>query len=477
VRDEVLRPGWILLGLVVAGAALRLHHLGYKSLWVDEANLYWIARGTLSQVMRSNAGGNSAPPLFAVAIAAISRLGESEAALRALSCAAGIAALPAIHALARQLLPPAAALFATLLATLSPGQVVYSQQVREYSLAVLLAALLLAAFVRFLRLPSLGHACLFGALAVLGIFVQYGLALLLLALNLALALEWISSRVSRLALGRWTAAQLAALAAVAAVHRLSLGQQFVASGFGASYLERGYWNGDLASLPRLALANTYDLFVLAYPAAFLLQFLVLLGALRAWRTRDGRIAVLLLALPMLVTLAAACLRFYPYLGKRQCLFLTPMIFVAAGFGFQALLEIERRALAAAAVTAWLALQGLSTTWEYLQRTEPQHLRPVVEALRRDYRDGDRVYVYHGAVPAFRYYDRASKRPLVGGAYTPEPGAYERQIDALLEAGGRLWLVMTNCRFGECRRIRDHTASRRPLAHVWRESDADLYLVR
>src|SRR5688572_3731497 len=58
----------ILTIIVVLGAVLRLTSLGHRSLWLDEAALFWLAQGTASDVIRANATGNSAPPLFALLI-------------------------------------------------------------------------------------------------------------------------------------------------------------------------------------------------------------------------------------------------------------------------------------------------------------------------------------------------------------------------------------------------------------------------
>src|SRR4029450_6912916 len=87
--------------LLVIGSALRLYHLGYRSLRPDEANVFWMARGTSTEIIRQNAIGNSAPPLYALALNPLAEAHASECALRSLSRPARTPALRALCALAR----------------------------------------------------------------------------------------------------------------------------------------------------------------------------------------------------------------------------------------------------------------------------------------------------------------------------------------------------------------------------------------
>jgi uncharacterized membrane protein len=63
-------------------------------------------------------------------------------------------------------------LFAALLVAVSPQQIVYSQQVREYSLTVLLASLVIIAAQTFLDRPGARQAWALGAAIVVAILTQ-----------------------------------------------------------------------------------------------------------------------------------------------------------------------------------------------------------------------------------------------------------------------------------------------------------------
>src|SRR5262249_20200291 len=164
---------WTVFALLfLLGAGLRLYHLGHRSLSTDEANVFWMARGTFGEIVLQNAIGNSAPPLYALALNPLAEAHASEAALRSLSCAAAIAGLVALAALARAYSGPTGALFALFIAAIAPSQVFYAQFLREYSLAFLVAALLLLAFTHFQRHPTGWNWGALTLLVVLSIFVQ-----------------------------------------------------------------------------------------------------------------------------------------------------------------------------------------------------------------------------------------------------------------------------------------------------------------
>lgn len=475
-RASTRRQRIILAMLLLLGAGLRLYNLGHRSLSTDEANLFWMARGTTGEIIRHNAAGNSAPPLYALALNPFAEAHASEAVLRSLSYAAGVAALAVLYVLARDHSGPLGALFAVFVAAVSPSQVFYSQFLREYSLAFLCATLLLLAFTRFQRHATWPTWMALTVLGVLSLFVQYGLALLVLALNLVFVIELrhADQRARRIVL--WALAQAAVLAAAWVVYDQTLRHQLRPGGFGASYLGQGYWDGTLPSLLRLTVGNTFELFAFAHPAVPILQILVVLGIVRFWRTPQGRQAILLLVTPLAVTLGAACLRLYPYLGARHSMMLTVMLYVCAASGFVLLRSLDWKSAGTTIVIAWLAAEGLYGTYRTLMSTEPQHMRPVIALLAERVRPGDRIYLYHFAVTPFRYYYPAGRSEWIGGVQSPaDPAAHDRQIADVLARPGRVWMLFSLCQASECDVIRRAAAALRPIKRVGGDTGTQLYL--
>ena len=138
--------------------ALRLHELGTKSLWSDEGltlrraeqpiglifqnvNLIPLGPdyqdGSEMEVVRTP---DLHPPLYFLLVHVwIQLAGKSEFALRFLSVAAAIIALPLLYTLARSLMNRETGLWAALLGAISPFFLWYAQEARMYSLLVVLS--------------------------------------------------------------------------------------------------------------------------------------------------------------------------------------------------------------------------------------------------------------------------------------------------------------------------------------------------
>lgn len=467
------RPALAVGLLVLFGAVLRLVTLGAKDLWFDEAVLFWIASGSAGDVVAQNAAQNSAPPTFALLVAAVARLaGTSEEALRFLPAVAGILSIPATWLLAREYTSNRGALLAAALVAVARSQLQYAQQLREYSIAYLVAVLMTLAVARWLREPSGRRLVAVAATFAAGILIQYGLALLALALNVVVLLAWWRGRRqgAHPPLAGWAFAQLPALLAVAVVWVLALRAQMAAGGFASDgYLRDAYFQGTPGSLAQLLVTNTHALLEFAFPSAMLLFALVTIGLLVAARDARTRPAVALLLVPLLVTIAAALFRLYPYLGDRQCIFLLPMVYVATALALEHLARVGG-ALVAVPVGLALALSGVREAGAYLAQPSWEPMRPMVAHLDSARTPGEGVYAYYGAAPAFRYYYRKEDERLTLGLQSPDflrmipkavPAEHEArwlgQLDSAARADSVLWLVFTHPLLDERERMLERVA--------------------
>jgi len=134
------RPGGFLLaGLFVLGAALRIWHLDARPLWVDEA--FSVLYGTIdwSEVIELRRAGTN-PPLYHLLLSGwVALFGPSVAAIRSLSVLFGLASLPLLYALARRLAGRYVALVAAGLLAVSNLSVAYAREARFYALTQMLA--------------------------------------------------------------------------------------------------------------------------------------------------------------------------------------------------------------------------------------------------------------------------------------------------------------------------------------------------
>jgi hypothetical protein len=471
LRADDMTDAALLLLLTLAGAVVRATNLGLESLWYDEAATYHLVQGGWQDILARNVTQNSAPPLYPLLLGLLTGPDASEALLRLPALVAGVAAIPLIWLLARQFLPGRWALVAPLLVALSPTQFEYAREVREYSLAFACACLILLANLRYVARPTAGGAVALAAAAILGMLAQYGCVLVAAGAGLAvlvhlLPLASITQPLNRAmprpgverraALIWWLVAQLAIAAAGIALYLTTLRHQLtvsVMSPGGYFYLLDRYWDGTWPDLVTLLTAPEADLVHYAYPGKAFLALAAGGFLVAAWQPAR-RHAAGFTAAPVVLALAAALAGAYPFGGIRQCLVLTPMLYVCAGIGVWAACRwlatrLSHPAMAPAAVTVLLApliAAGVRTLPAQIRFTGSEPLRPAIELLATERRDGEPIYVYAGAVPAFRYYWRGRTTPWQRGAphVSGLPGErldrVQAELAALLAQGGRFWVV-------------------------------------
>ena len=466
------RRGWsplerrLALLLLFAGAALRLlQYLSNRSLWLDEAAL---ARNILDRsawrlVSTPLDYVQTAPPGFLLAEKVVTTLaGGSEYALRFIPLVLGLISLPLFFAVARRLLPPAAALLALAMFAFSGRLIYYTSELKQYGpdVAVALLVLWLALLVRergFSPRLTVGLA-LAGAIAPWfsqpALFVLAGAGLVLLVGAMRDRARGALRHVVVLCVV-WGVSSLAALL----VARRSLGA------FEHQYM-RSFWGeagfipyGSTLALLRWPLDTVIRVLrdPFGSPVPPLAFAAVALGV--AWFRKRDRSALALLALPLAFLLAAVAGRAYP-LGTdvsgftkigpargRLLLFLLPAAFVVAAAGVAWLRErggVRARILAPLLAVS-LAVPPLYYAVVELPR-RPEDVRPLLERVADEARPGDLLWVFYGAAQQYRYHASRGDAPQVetkiAACERPYWRRYLTQVDSL--AGReRVWLLFSH----------------------------------
>jgi mannosyltransferase len=126
-------------GILLLAIALRAAAIGSRAVWIDEANSFVISDRPLADIVRRLADDSSPPLYYFLLHVWAGAFGSSEAALRLLSALFGVGLVAAIWAAGRALLDERTALLAAFFAAISPVAILYSQEIRMYSLLPLLA--------------------------------------------------------------------------------------------------------------------------------------------------------------------------------------------------------------------------------------------------------------------------------------------------------------------------------------------------
>jgi 4-amino-4-deoxy-L-arabinose transferase-like glycosyltransferase len=178
VRDAARarsRAFWIVAGLTVLAAGLRLATLGAQSYHHDEiVTASRVLRGSFGHAMDVVGFSESAPPLYYVlGWLWAQALGTGEFGLRSFSALAGIATVPVAYLLGLELRDRRAGILAAALVAVNPMLVWYSQEARSYSLVVLLGAVATLYFVRALAGGRRSDLLGWGVVSALALATHY----------------------------------------------------------------------------------------------------------------------------------------------------------------------------------------------------------------------------------------------------------------------------------------------------------------
>lgn len=276
------------LGLILAlGTLLRLREARMTPLWFDEVFTLWLTREPFG-TMLDRLAGDIHPPLFSALLWTWRAAGgESVLWLKTLPVAIGVLTVLALYFAVRDWFGPRAALLAAALLAIHPTHVYFSQELRSYSLLILLVLLVTWNAWRWVKWDRRRDAVAYVASAALALLTHYLAGLVLLLLGL-----WGYAQVRREArrVMEWTLWQSAVLLAFAPqaptfLHQLRLS--------GEHWMPSPVFE-DLANLARK----------ITFGARYMVPILAAVAALPLIRTRTRRPATLVWWM-MLAPVAAA----------------------------------------------------------------------------------------------------------------------------------------------------------------------------
>ena len=273
-KQRRLPPWWPLAALIVLAAALRLATLTEQGFWYDEAfTPVHVLHPSLSSTLNAVVHHENTPPLWYLLAWLDTRLfGDGALALRLPSALAGIATVPIVWAVGKELSGRRAALIGAAIIAVNPLFVWYSQEARAYGLFVFFAALAMLCFVRLLRAPSARRAAWFALSGALALLTHYFAVFLLVPMALLLVRERSTRRLA-----------LPAVAAIALVGLALLPLISAQGGHGTQWI--GHWalSSRLQAIPQYFLTG-YSSASLGHGVELLVALPILAGiALGGWR--------------------------------------------------------------------------------------------------------------------------------------------------------------------------------------------------
>lgn len=459
------------LGLLIAwGAFLRLWDLSGRPFWNDEA---WVANtATLlsaGEIFRNTE--TPVPPLFALTVKAANRVfSPPEVGLRLFPALCGIAALPLAFVAIRTLRGPRTiALVGVGLCASSPMLIIWSRELKQYSVEAFFSVLLATLVFRLRRTgverkrwqlvsavvfvcavgPWFGYSFVFPAASLLGILIVLP--------------PRTGSRRSQMALG--TVGLIVLMGSVFVLLKLVAGAQssdealirfmrpwFIDMGNSRSWLRAGSYAAMSSSMLFLPYEWVTDhRWIL--PIATVIWLLALVGLVFWPRTGRAEMACWVL-IPWLLMIAAAVIHRYPFAVPRMMVFWAlPMILASAAGLVQVFraCSIVLRGNGRAGMLFGLALPLIPAV--YVVNIPLHHsywivhgFPDVLEELDRRRFKNEKVLVCVEAVPCVRYYAGGADEtfvypPTTAGTLTVPGYDYVELARRFIETAGPTWWLL------------------------------------
>ena len=475
----------LFVGLLVVAAGLRFYDLPGNSLSHDEAAAANISRGALSEVIPGTRTGNSSPILYPLTLWVVQQVESTPFSVRLLPAAASVLTVAAMLFLLPRLgVNRWAAFLAALLATLSVAAIEQAQDTREYSLDALLAALLIAGLLWYLRDGKKILLCV--ALFLAPLF-QYGLvlfggAVLVAAIILpsppTFPVSEGNSHLNRVR--NWLKGRLALvgpagcfLAGCVLSYAVTLRYQWR---FGPdSYLAEYYYPGkfDAPAIFEFSINGIWRLLTYHLPEGVAIAALVALALLlvatlfrKVQSKLPERAIAVLFSLCLAISVGAALLGLYPLGDTRQVIYLGPIVFLAVGVALhctaESLAGLTRRRwrrwrrwrgwltpALVVAVAGAIALAGVGELRQDSPYRTDENIKSVLAVLKERVREDDLVYAGKRVVPALRFYQEERPANYYYGNASCHGSAELclrdlADLDYWLDVGnGRIWFVTYN----------------------------------
>ena len=443
----------ILSILIVLGIFFRArHYFAGRSLWLDEAMLALdvldLSFKELTQQPLPYQQGAPIGFLFSVKVTTI-LFGDSEYVFRLYSFGVSLLALFLMAFLARRYLGKMGMLFTLALFVSNPHLIYYSAETKQYMGDVAVSLLIFFLFSRQLdQKISSRRFAFFIFLNSLLIWFSHPAVFSIAAVGIILVIYYAQEKNKKAFFFALLNLILSGISAV-------LLYFFHLCPLSASKFLNNFWQDSFVPIPpnmQWFLHNWESLLEnpLGLEAFPLLVFILLIGGMFfSWR--HTRIFTSSLLLTLFFVFCAGVLQKYP-LAERMLLFATPIFIFFLGAGIEALYSLIKEKRLAFFLTLFVAIYILYAPVgeSFLRFKSPlyrEHIRPSMAYIKEHFREGDLLYVYYYAEPAFLFYQPKYHLENIaytsGSAHTENPDEYLREVDKL--RSGRVWFLFTHVR--------------------------------
>jgi 4-amino-4-deoxy-L-arabinose transferase-like glycosyltransferase len=479
------------IAVTLLALAARVVRLDFQPLWWDEGYSIFFATRDFVTMLERTAIDIHPPLYYALLQLWMIVAGKNAVAARLPSVIVGVATIPLLYALARELFPPLSktgegkggdnrvALLAALLLALSPLHVYYSQEVRMYGLVTLLGLASVYLFVRLLQMPVGTRASIFVAGAYIlvtaavlytqyyaAFIVAFQVLVVLIAHRAQTAPLIRSSRKCNLRalwnnpLAHWLSAW-AALTLLYLPWLIYAGPKLYAYVTSKVAIEKyppldpitflaqhlaAFSVGHLTAWTWLAWASIFSIAIAAWGFIAGEQKRRGAGGQPSLLPRSPAPLLVLFYLVVPLILGYLVNLFYPFHpihGERLLLFAAPAFYLLVALGINALWE-RRAVLGALAVIIVASISALSLADFYnIPRYPKDDYRPLIAEMQTLAQPGDTfLAIYPWQIGYLEAYHTGAPLNIVetpNDAWIKNPTQMQRALDTYRDRNARVWL--------------------------------------
>lgn len=396
------------------------------SIWMDEA---WVANSllepSLHETFFTKTWTQSSPPLFLLLErCTIGFLGSSEAALRMLPVAAGLAGLLLAAMALRRWLSTPAALFSLTLLCSNFYVIKYCQEVKQYGTDFLVSALLLVLVGRYIEIRSRRHLVALLSAGAAGMFLSYTTVFWIVPLLLLASIPRNSEAFECPGLSRFQWWRMAGAGCVLGSVLMLVYIVFVRPNRTAALiqsLQSSYLDAHHPLVALQRLISTVGLLLVPRPAlvseivgiatAALAAYAAVRAIVGSWAGEQRCLMVAFSgALPLACALAAGALGLYPVLDfPRMLLFALPSTALLLGESADLLLmpsihnQAHQTGLRVIVVGICVVMAVASQVILFRYPRPAEENRPAMAFVKSRLSSGDLLFVHGGMYEQFKYY--------------------------------------------------------------------------
>ena len=442
---------------MVLGVLFRLRiYLENRSLWLDASMLAInIVEKSYAELWGLLDWNQSAPVGFLFASKAIGSIFDySELSLTLLPCVFGIGALVVFLRLAVDLLGTVTAPLAFIPFSLCSTAIYYSGEFKQYSADLFFSTLILSVAFQILRENYSQRALMqFGLLGIVSVWFSHTATILLAGTGIVLFVIGLHRGM------RQATKYLAVIGAVIVLHFTAL-YIFQVRPATAQYMFAFWAKGFAPVIPVSQDAFGWwgktALGYLSYPLGFhgygvwIASMLLSVGVISFGFRLSSRSIIVVLVMPIFILIAFSMAHLYPIvtgrydIHSRLVLFTIPIAYLLIGLGAKAIAESFSRpwpvTFCLVFLIAYSPIRHMMPWPGFLR----QEMRPLVSYLQKNAVEGDVIYVYSRAVPAFMFYTRKKPLSFIRGQVFSFPEV-DKEVARLAkkEHGKRIWAVISH----------------------------------